>query len=61
MILVGKSYWGGLIKWIKETMGEEEHNINAEDLDLIHIFDTAEEVVDFMLDFYKTKPLAPNF
>jgi hypothetical protein len=42
-------------------MGEQEHNINPEDLDLIHIFDTAEEVVDFMLDFYKTKPLAPNF
>jgi uncharacterized protein (TIGR00730 family) len=61
MILVGKSYWGGLIKWIKETMGEEEHNINMEDLDLIHLFDTAEEVVDFMLDYYKTKPLAPNF
>ncbi len=61
MILVGKAYWGGLIKWIKETMGEVEHNINAEDLDLIHLFDTAEEVVDFMLDYYKTKPLAPNF
>lgn len=61
MILVGRSYWSGLIKWIKETMGEEEHNINMEDLNLIHLFDTAEEVVDFMLDYYKSKPLAPNF
>lgn len=61
MILVGRSYWSGLINWIKETMGDEEHNINPADLDLIHIFDTAEEVVDFTLDYYKTKPLAPNF
>jgi uncharacterized protein (TIGR00730 family) len=61
MILVGKHYWGGLIKWIKETMGETENNISPEDLDLIHLFDTAEEVVSFLLDYYKTKPLAPNF
>jgi uncharacterized protein (TIGR00730 family) len=61
MILVGKQYWGGLIKWIKETMGEAEGNINMEDLDLIHLFDTADEVVEFMLDYYKTKSLAPNF
>lgn len=61
MILVGRSYWIGLINWIKETMGEEEHNINAEDLNLIHLFDTADEVLDFMLDYYKTKTLAPNF
>ena len=61
MILVGKTYWSGLIDWIKKTMDEEEHNINPEDLNLIHLFDTAEEVVDFMLDYYKTKPLAPNF
>ncbi len=61
MILVGKSYWGGLIKWIKETMGEAEHNINPEDLDLIHLFDTADEVVDFMLDYYKTKQCDISF
>jgi uncharacterized protein (TIGR00730 family) len=61
MILVGKNYWGGLIKWIKETMGETENNISPEDLDLIHLFDTSDEVVNFLLDYYKTKPLAPNF
>jgi len=61
MILVGKSYWGGLIKWIKETMGEAEHNINPEDLDLIHLFDTADEVVNFLLNYYKTSTLVPNF
>lgn len=61
MILVGSQYWGGLFKWMKEVMGEQEHNINPEDLDLIKIFDTADEVVNFLLDYYKTHSLAPNF
>jgi len=61
MILVGKSYWQGLLKWMKETMGEQEKNINMQDLDLLQLFDTAEEVVTFLRDFYKNKPLAPNF
>jgi uncharacterized protein (TIGR00730 family) len=61
MILVGKEYWGGLLDWIKNTMGETEKNISPEDLDLIHLFDTTDEVVTFLKDYYKTKPLAPNF
>ncbi len=61
MILVGKEYWGGLFDWMKKTMMEEEKNINPDDLELIKIFDTAKEVSDFMLEYYKTKPLAPNF
>ena len=61
MILVGTSYWNGLLKWMKEVMGEEEKNINPHDLDLLKVFDTADEVVNFLLDFYKNKPLAPNF
>jgi uncharacterized protein (TIGR00730 family) len=61
MILIGSSYWGGLIDWIKNTMEEVEHNINPEDLNLIKVFDTADEVVSFMLEYYKSNPLAPNF
>ena len=44
-----------------QTMGEAEHNINPEDLDLIHLFDTADEVVNFLLNYYKTSTLVPNF
>jgi len=61
MILVGRTYWGGLFDWMKKTMCEQENNINAEDLNLIQIFDTADEVVKFMQDYYRSKPLAPNF
>ncbi len=61
MVLVGRDYWGGMIDWMKKTMCEQEGNINAEDLELIRIFDTADEVVHFIREYYKTKPLAPNF
>jgi uncharacterized protein (TIGR00730 family) len=60
MILVGKKYWQGLIDWVGSTM-LEEGNISPEDVNLFHIVDTAEEVVDYLINFYKKKPLAPNF
>jgi uncharacterized protein (TIGR00730 family) len=61
VVLVGKEYWKGLIDWIKATMLHEEHNINAEDLDLFHIVDTADEAVKHIVDFYSKYLLKPNF
>lgn len=61
IILVGKDYWSGLIKWIKEFMLEKEHNIKKEDLDLIKIVDTAKEASDVIYDFYSEFVLKPNF
>ncbi|GAA4313518.1 TIGR00730 family Rossman fold protein [Compostibacter hankyongensis] len=61
MILVGSKYWKGLLNWIQETMCDEEQNINPEDIGLLQIFDTAEEVVDYLREFYKTHRLRPNF
>lgn len=60
MVLVGKKYWQGLIKWIKESM-LEEHNISPQDLELFKVLDTAKEVVDYILDFYSQHKLEPNF
>lgn len=61
MVCVGSEYWGGLFKWMKETMLETEHNISPGDLDLVKIFDTAEEVVAFFKEFYTHNKLGPNF
>lgn len=61
MILVGKNYWQGLLSWMREVVGEQEKNIRMEDLDLLKIFDTADEVVNYLREYYKTKPLLPNF
>ncbi len=61
IILVGTSYWKGLIDWIENTMLEVEHNISPEDLDLIKIVDTAEEAVAEIDKFYNKYMLKPNF
>lgn len=60
IILVGSEYWKGIMEWIKSTMLEEQ-NISPEDLDLIAILDSPEEVADYIDDFYKKYNLKPNF
>jgi len=60
IILVGKSFWKGLIEWIKHTM-LHAGNISETDLDLIRIVDTEEEVVEIIDAFYKGHTLSPNF
>lgn len=61
VVLVGKEYWSGLIEWIRNTMLEKEHNINAVDLELFKIVDTADEAVKHIVDFYSKYLLKPNF
>ncbi len=60
IVLVGSSYWQGLIDWIRNTMGEAEQNINIPDLDLIKIVDTADDAVNHIEDFYTKYTLSPN-
>jgi len=61
IVLVGKSYWDGLLVWIKVTMLEKENNISIEDLDLINVVDTSEEAVNIINNFYNKYTLKPNF
>ncbi len=61
IIMVGKSYWKGLIDWIKETMRDEEHNISDNDLDFFRVVDTAEEAVNTIDVFYSKYIHTPNF
>jgi hypothetical protein len=61
VVLVGKSYWIGLIEWLKLAMLENEQNISPEDLNLFILVDTAEEAVQHIDDFYKSHQLTPNF
>lgn len=60
IILVGRKYWEGLVKWIEEVM-LEEGNISKSDLDLFSIADTSEEVVELIDQFYSRYLLSPNF
>jgi len=61
IVLVGKTYWDGLLVWIKEVMLAKEQNISIEDLDLINVVDTPLAAVDIINDFYKKYTLKPNF
>jgi len=61
IVLVGTEYWSGLVKWLREEMLEDEGNINAEDLNLFTIVDTADEAVDIVNNFYAKYLLSPNF
>lgn len=61
IILVGRSFWSGLIDWIKEVLLEREHNVSPEDMFLFVIVDTAQEAVDEIDKFYSQYLLKPNF
>lgn len=61
IVLVGESYWVGMLDWIKNTMLDLEKNISLEDLDLLNIVDTPNQAVDIIEAFYKKYTLKPNF
>ncbi len=61
MVCVGSAYWNGLFQWMREVMLETEGNISPGDLEMIRIFDTAEEVIAYFREFYTHNKLGPNF
>jgi len=61
LILVGSGYWSGLLDWMKKTMLECAGNISNQDLDLLRVADTADEVAEHVLQFYSKNALQPNF
>lgn len=61
IILVGTAFWGGLFEWVKTTLLEKHGKVSPEDIDLIKIVDTEDEVVEALDSFYKKYNLSPNF
>lgn len=61
VVLVGTEYWSGLLDWIKQVMLEKEKNINAEDLFLFKLVDSADDAVNYILDYYADMSISPNF
>ena len=52
VVLVGKSYWSGLLDWLRNTM-LAEGKISAPDLDLIFLTDDPAEVRDHIIRCHK--------
>ena len=61
IILVGKDFWKGLFDWVKKVLIQKYGSVSTEDLDLIKIVDTEQEVVDVLNNFYNKYSLSPNF
>ena len=61
IILVGTEFWGGLMDWIKNTLRDKYKTISPEDIDLIKLVDTSDEVIKVLNDFYAEYQLSPNF
>ncbi len=61
IVLVGKSYWEGLVDWIEKTVLKTENNISPKDLDLFTLVDSVDDAVKCIDDFYSSYLLKPNF
>ncbi len=61
IVLVGREFWGGLLDWIKAVIIEKYANANPEDMNLIKLVDTEDEVLEVIDNFYKKYQLSPNF
>lgn len=61
IILFGSKFWQGLLNWVKEQP-LQERLISPEDMDLIHLTDDIDEVVDIMLKhrLYKKEKIAQS-
>lgn len=60
IVLVVREYWEGLINWLNDKVLTSK-NIDAADIEIFKVVDTAEEVVNHINAFYRTYGLKPNF
>ena len=47
IILFGKKFWQGLMEWIAQ-IPVEQNMISPQDMDHVHLFDSVEEVIEFL-------------
>lgn len=59
VVLVGSSFWRGLVEWFKETL-LAEGTIGPEDLELFRLVDSADEVLDVLFDHYEQRSFEPS-
>ncbi|GAA5173574.1 TIGR00730 family Rossman fold protein [Niveibacterium umoris] len=58
VILVHSPFWGGLIDWFRDRLVAEKM-VNPEDLDLIQVIDSPEEVVEAIFKHYEHRGFEP--
>ena len=60
ILLVGKEFWSGLLDWIKFVLSKE-NKLDLDDLNLIYVVDSKEEVLEQFEKFYRQEYFKPNF
>lgn len=58
VILIGESFWGPLVEWIRETMLAEREAISPSDLDLFSVTDDLDEAVEQICSHHKATETA---
>ena len=61
LILMGKSYWRGLIRWLETTMQNQYGYISPEEMSLIKVTDSPREAIEFVNVAQATKKVRANF
>jgi uncharacterized protein (TIGR00730 family) len=63
VILFGSDFWNGMKTWIADTLVDEFKTVSPEDIDLIPVTDSIDEVIRIIDEFYQDKRhlLAPNY
>jgi hypothetical protein len=51
LILFGRDYWSGLLKWAKTQMRDRHNFISANDFDLVTVVDKPEQAIACILDY----------
>jgi uncharacterized protein (TIGR00730 family) len=55
VVLYGSHYWGGLVEWLRSTM-IEHGTISPADLELVHVSDDVDEIVDIIRKSQQNRP-----
>jgi uncharacterized protein (TIGR00730 family) len=59
IILVGSKFWAGIVDWVKTTL-IDEGMISPEDIELMHIIDEPDQVVDAIFSHYEKRGFTPS-
>ena len=59
IILIHRPFWEGLLAWFKNSLVAEK-TIDPEDLDLLKILDTPQEVLDAIFEHYESRGFEPS-
>lgn len=60
IILFGKSYWEGMVNWLRQTVLAENH-LSPEDFDRFTVTDDPDEVVRLIEEHFKETGSAPTY